>query len=267
MAGPTREWVTFTDPADLERPLHVDVTFLTSRWECIFGRGCQGTLTEPSPELSQGCCSYGAHFTDKADRDRTVRWAKKLTADEWQFRDVGIKRGISAKSGNEWRTRLYGDACIFLNRPDFPGGAGCAFHVHAANNGLHHSDVKPDVCWQLPVRKILVTDDEGNEFHRLTEFGRDGWGEGGEDFAWWCTEAPEAFVGTTAVYQSMEPELRKMLGDDLYTDIATYLDGRMASPEPPVAHPAAVSVTIGPSRNGKRARRSPARVAATSARG
>ena len=26
----------------------------------------------------------------------------------------------------------------------------------------------------------------------LSEFGRSGWGEGGEEFAWWCTEAPEA---------------------------------------------------------------------------
>ena len=28
----------------------------------------------------------------------------------------------------------------------------------------------------------------------ITEFARDGWGEGGEEFAWWCTEAPEAFT-------------------------------------------------------------------------
>ena len=42
-----------------------DVTFLLSRWTCIFGDGCQGVLTGPAPELVQGCCSYGAHFTDE----------------------------------------------------------------------------------------------------------------------------------------------------------------------------------------------------------
>jgi hypothetical protein len=256
MPGPTREWVTFTDPADPDRPLHVDVTFLTSRWDCIFGRGCQGVLDERAPELVQGCCSYGAHFSDKADRDRTVRMAKRLTAEEWQFRDVGRKRGTYAKSGKkEWRTRLYRDACIFLNRADFPGGAGCAFHVHAERNGLHHSDVKPEVCWQLPLRRVLVVDDEDHEFTRLTEFGRDGWGEGGEDFAWWCTEAPEAFVNSKPVYRSLEPELRKMLGDGLFEEIADYLDARMVAPEPPVPHPAAVPVTLGRSRNGRRASR------------
>lgn len=266
MAGPTREWVTFVDPVDPERPLHVDVTFLTSRWDCIFGRGCQGVLDEPAPGLNQGCCSHGAHFTDKADRERTVRQAKKLTADEWQFRHIAKKRGTYAKSGKkEWRTRLYKDACIFLNRPGFPGGAGCAFHVHAARHDLHHSEVKPEVCWQLPIRKVLVTDDEDNEFHRLTEFARDGWGEGGDDFAWWCTEAPEAFLGTKPVYRSLETELRKTLGDELYEEIAAYLDARIVAADPPVPHPAAVPVTLRASRNGASGRGRPSSVAASAA--
>ncbi|MGZ8766090.1 MAG: hypothetical protein ACXW2C_10415 [Acidimicrobiia bacterium] len=257
MSGPTREWVTFTDPADPERPMLVDVTFFTSRWDCIFGNGCEGVLTAPTPELVQGCCSYGAHFSDKADRDDTVRWAKKLRADEWQFRDVGHRRGIYAKVGKkEWRTRLVDDACIFLNRPGFPAGAGCAFHVHAANNDLHHSDTKPEVCWQLPIRRIPVTDDEGEEFTRLTEFARDGWGEGGEDFGWWCTEAPEAFVNARPVYRSLEPELRKMLGDALFEEVAAYLDTRMGPGAPPVVvHPAQaqqVPIHLGPSRNGSK---------------
>jgi len=254
MPGPTREWVTFTDPADPERPMLVDVTFFTSRWDCIFGNGCEGVLTAPAPELVQGCCSYGAHFSDKADRDDTVKWAKKLTADEWQFRDIGRRRGIYAKVGKkEWRTRLVDDACIFLNRPGFTSGPGCALHVHAANNDLHHSDTKPEVCWQLPIRRIPVTDDEGEEFTRLTEFARDGWGEGGEDFGWWCTEAPEAFVNARPVYRSLEPELRKMLGDKLFEEVAAYLDTRMEPGAPPVVvHPAQakqVVITLGPSRN------------------
>ena len=39
----------------------------------------------------------------------------------------------------------------------------------------------------------------------LTEFGREGWGPGGDDFAWWCTEAPEAFTSDRSVYRSQEP--------------------------------------------------------------
>ena len=130
MAGPTREWVTFEDPKEEGRTWQIDVTFLLSSWECIFGCGCQGVLTGPAPELVQGCCSYGAHFSDRKDRDHVVRMAKLLTADEWQFMEAGQKKGIYAKSGKdedgkqEWRTRLVDDACIFLNRPGFPAGAG-----------------------------------------------------------------------------------------------------------------------------------------------
>jgi hypothetical protein len=57
------------------------------------------------------------------------------------------------------------------------------------------------------------------------------------------------------VYRSLEPELRKMLGDGLFEEIADYLDARMVAPEPPVPHPAAVPVTLGRSRNGRRASR------------
>ena len=138
------------------------------------------------------------------------------------------------------------DACIFLNRPDFAAGPGCALHLHALNTGRHFSDFKPEVCWQLPLRRIDDEQDDGTVVSRLTEFGRDGWGEGGEDFAWWCTEAPEAFTGTQPVYDSMADELRKMLGKKLYQQVVTYLDGRRrVKTFPPVTHPAAVPVTLG----------------------
>jgi hypothetical protein len=252
MTGPTREWATFIDSTDHDREWQVDVTFLASHWQCIYGCGCEGVLTAPAASMAQGCCSYGAHFSDKKDRNRVVRAAKKLTDDEWQFAKVGRKRGVVAQVGNEWRTRLVDDACIFLNRPGFGAGPGCALHVHAMRTGIHHSELKPDVCWQLPLRRLDDEDDDGNETTRLTEFARDGWGEGGEEFAWWCTEAPEAFTGREPVYRSLEPELRKMIGDHLYEQIAAYLDGRLAGRVAPARHPAEVPVKI--SRTRSRAR-------------
>ena len=70
------EWVSFDDPDEL-RTWVFDVTFLLSGWECIFGRGCQGVLTGPAPEMVQGCCSYGAHFTDRAEVARVRAAAAK----------------------------------------------------------------------------------------------------------------------------------------------------------------------------------------------
>ena len=250
MSGAVREWVTFPDPKEEGRTWQIDVTFLLSNWSCIFGHGCQGVLTERAPELELGCCSYGAHFSNRKDRDQVVRAAKKLSPDVWQFAKVGRRKGIYAKAGKdddgtmEWRTRLVDDACIFLNRKGFPAGPGCALHLHAMRTKQHHADLKPEVCWQLPLRCIDEEQDDGTVVSTLTEFGRTGWGEGGDDFAWWCTEEPEAFVGKVPVYVSMAPELRKMLGKPLYRSLVEYLDARAADRAvPPIAHPA-VPVTL-----------------------
>ena len=45
MTGPNREWVTIPVPGKVPKRWMIDVTFLTSSWQCIFGAGCQGVLT------------------------------------------------------------------------------------------------------------------------------------------------------------------------------------------------------------------------------
>jgi hypothetical protein len=246
-APPVREWATFADPDDPKRRWLVDVTWLTSPWRCVFGCGCQGVLTAAAPEMEQGCCSYGAHFSDEADRDRVLAAAQDLRADEWQHQTAGLRRGVTARlSRGGWRTRLVGGACIFLNRPGFPAGAGCALHVLALRQGVHPMATKPDVCWQLPLRKEEKEDDDGTTTVTLSEFGRSGWGPGGQEFAWWCTEAPEAFTGTEPVYRSLEVELRAMVGDRLFESIAAYLDGRRET----AALASAAAVMAGGGRNG-----------------
>jgi hypothetical protein len=116
------------------------------------------------------------------------------------------------------------------------------------NKGVHFSKTKPTVCWQLPLRAEESEEEDGTTTFVLSEFGRDGWGEGGREFAWWCTEAPEAFTGEQRVYQSMEAELRAMMGDDVYEELKRYLDARIASEMPPLTHPSEVPVTFGRSR-------------------
>ena len=41
-----RAWAEFTDPAESAQRLRCDLTWLTSRWNCIFGRGCQGIYAD-----------------------------------------------------------------------------------------------------------------------------------------------------------------------------------------------------------------------------
>src|SRR5204863_9522026 len=108
------EWVSFEDP-DEDRTWVFDVTFLLSNWTCIFGRGCLGVLTGPAPELVQGCCSYGAHFTGAEDAARVEAAAKTLTAKQWQFKSRGGKGVTKVDADGDIVTRMVDGACIFLN--------------------------------------------------------------------------------------------------------------------------------------------------------
>lgn len=232
------EWISFEDPEE-DRTWIFDVTFLLSRWTCIFGRGCQGVLTGPAPELVQGCCSYGAHFTDEDDVAKIEAKAAELTADEWQFIKRGrTKKGIikrNEKTG-EITTRLAEGACIFLNRPGFANGAGCALHQAAVARGERPLDWKPNVCWQLPLRREDHTEDDGHVLSTVRQWDRRHWGEGGGEFHWWCTESPDAFVGSAAVYKELEAELVEMVGAEVYALLCAELDTRVKKRH--MAHPA-----------------------------
>jgi hypothetical protein len=233
------EWVSFEDP-DEERTWVFDVTFLTSNWSCIYGRGCPGVLTAPAPELEHGCCSYGAHFVDRTDLRRVEHIAKTLTEDQWQFRRQGQK-GIAKKNRyGEIITRLVDGACIFLNRPGFPAGAGCALHQVALQRGQAPLELKPDVCWQLPLRREDEVAEDGHVTSTLRQWDRRHWGAGGEEFHWWCTESHEAFVGTRPVYREMEAELVALVGVKAHRRLVAYLADRerRVAERVPLPHPA-----------------------------
>lgn len=221
------EWVSFEDP-DEDRTWLFDVTFLTSDWTCIFGRGCKGVLTEDATAEMQGCCSYGAHFTGADDIAHVEAMAERLSDSQWQFRSVGLRDGITTtdESGTT-TTRIHEDACIFLNRPGFDGdGLGCAFHHLAEANGLRHVDVMPEVCWQVPLRRVDETDENGHVTSTVREWKRRDWGEGGLDFHWWCTDAPDAFVGTEPVHRAMAAELQVMTSEAVHAMLVEHLESR-----------------------------------------
>lgn len=224
------EWVSFEDP-DEDRTWLFDLTFLTSSWTCIFGRGCQGVLTEDFSEALQGCCSYGAHFVGSDDVARTEARSEQLTASQWQFRDVGRRDGVvETNAEGETVTTIHDDACIFLNRPDFDGdGPGCAFHHAAVAAGERHLDWMPEVCWQLPLRRVDETDGSGHVTSTVREWKRRDWGEGGFDFHWWCTDSHEAFIGAAAVHESMADELRALVGEAPHDLLAQHLAKRAAT--------------------------------------
>ena len=219
------EWVSF-DSTDEERTWRFDLTYMESPWVCIFGQGCKGVLTEDASELVQGCCSYGAHLLDKKDIKRTLAKAALLSEDEWQMKSRAPKDLVTTNEDGDAVTALVDDACVFLNRPGFSAGPGCAFHVAAANRGESFVDWKPEVCWQLPLRREDEVLDDGWVITSVGQWERRHWGAGGAEFHWWCSEAPEAYVGSERVVDSMRDELIATVGKKTYQRLLAYMDER-----------------------------------------
>jgi hypothetical protein len=235
-----RAWVEFPDPSDPDQILRCDLTWLTSRWTCIFGRGCPGVYADRPDD---GCCTHGAHFSDRADEKRVRRFATKLMEQDWQFRGEGLRAGVVEKDDEgERKTRVVDGACIFLNRPGFAGGAGCALHAYALRTERHPLETKPDVCWQLPIRRTFddVERPDGTtvEITTIGEYDRRGWGPGGHDFDWYCTGNTEAHVGAEPVYLSNQAELVALMGRPAYDELARYCEARLTARHPVAPHPA-----------------------------
>ncbi|MFK8024844.1 MAG: hypothetical protein AB8G26_12865 [Ilumatobacter sp.] len=233
--------------------------FLGSNWTCVFGQGCKGILAHEAEELNQGCCSLGAHFGDGAPGQEEARqlsaYVALLEPDRWQYHAVGTTphspppaddtdadldaepdsetnhsvAGFYADAGRT-RTRVVDGACVFLNRPGFAGGEGCALHIAALEAEESPTDWKPSVCWQLPLRVDWSLRDEadpdGPETATVRRWSRADWGEHGTTMAWCCTERSEgaqAYRGERSVAESLGEELRALAGDEVYVELRSKL--------------------------------------------
>ena len=234
-----RAWVEFPDPADEGVLLRCDVTWLTSRWTCIFGAGCAGIYADRPDD---GCCTLGAHFSDTDDEKRVAAHVLRLTPELWQHFGRGRRHWMELDEDGARKTRVVDGACVFLNRPGFSGGYGCALHTLALAEGQPPMAAKPDVCWQLPVRRTYERLTRPDETELLVtvigEYDRRGWGPGGHDFDWYCTGNTEAHVGREPVYVQYAPELRDLMGDAAYAELVRLCEARLASPHPLAPHPA-----------------------------
>ncbi len=196
----------------------VDTTFLTSRWTCIFGRGCQGILPERAEHLGQGCCSIGADLDGEDEAMRISALAATLAPARFQHHAEADDGGIFGDKSRT-ATRLVDGACIFLNRPGFPGGAGCALLVEALRSGESPIDWKPSVCWQLPLKVDWEEGPDDTEVATLRRWARADWGPEGETMAWCCTEGERAYVGETTVLDSLGDELERIVGTAVHVEL------------------------------------------------
>ncbi|MCH9720046.1 MAG: hypothetical protein K0U60_09280 [Actinomycetia bacterium] len=224
-----RAWIEFEDPDNSDQIVRADLTWLTSSYTCIYGRGCQ-SIDASIPY--GGCCTHGAHFAGKADRRRVTNAVAQLTPAEWQRHPGGDKirkrDWLTQDDDGEHKTQVTGGACVFLNDPEFPRGAGCALHVLAERLGESHVTTKPDVCWQLPIRRDYENRETADGDQKLvvviTEYTRAMWGPGGHEFDWYCTNEPAAHVGSDPLYLSSADELRELLGAAAYQELCRHCE-------------------------------------------
>ena len=207
-----------TEISDGDTTWRFDTSFLTSNWSCLWGRGCHGILPYSAAELGQGCCSIGAEL-DGVDEARLIgALADTLEPSRFEYHATAAEGGVFGDATRS-STRVVDGACIFLNRPGFRGGAGCALHLAALDSGESPIDSKPSVCWQLPIKVDWEPGDDGTEIATVRGWTRRDWGAEGDTMAWCCTEGTQAYVGDRPVVESMGEELNAIVGSAVYVEL------------------------------------------------
>jgi hypothetical protein len=225
-----REWIVFPDPDDPQHEIRADLTWLLSTWTCIFGRGCHGINAE---HPGDACCTHGAYFVDADDEKRVKYHAKRLTKETWErhgTRSLVVTDDLDGEPAR--KTRVIDDVCVFFNREPGPE-YGCALHHLAERDGVSILDTKPEVCWQVPVRREWEDLGEAGTRTTVTEFSRAGWGEGGADLSWWCSASVEAHAaGQEPFVRTYAEELTALIGEAAYAELDRLCAARLAQGGP-----------------------------------
>ncbi len=189
----------------------LDMEFLLSGYHCTFGQGCPGV--QGSSDI--GCCVIGTPIY-KGEMKEVKRRVAMLTEDDWQLKQRRWKH-LKPRRRMEslYNTRIIKHkdghtGCIFANRSDFHGGAGCAFHRAAVRLGEDPIDWKPEICWQVPMAVNWVG---GIDAFMIRMTTREDWNPGYADYdllEWWCTDDDSSWGNALPVFISHHKELKKL---------------------------------------------------------
>jgi hypothetical protein len=202
-----------------------DRDFFASKWVCLWGRGCHGIGPERAEHLGLGCCSIGADLGDEDEARTIAALAATLAPGRFENHGEARERGIFSDNART-HTRIVDGACIFLNRPGFVGGGGCALHLEAIAVGESPIEWKPSVCWQLPIRVDWEAGADDTEVATVRRWTRRDWGAEGETMAWCCTEGSLAYVGDRPVIESLGQELEAIVGTEVYVQLRNRMKGQ-----------------------------------------
>ena len=149
------------------------------------------------------------------------------------------RRGRRAQDDGRRVRRPVG--CVFHNRNDFHLGAGCALHALAYVLEKNPLETKPDVCWQLPLRRTFRTSSAPTAPYTevsIGEYDRRGWGPGGHDLDWDRTGNTEAHVAPEPLYVTSAAELTELMGPAAYDELVRHCEAHLRSRSALAIHPA-----------------------------
>lgn len=149
---------------------------------------------------------------------------EQLDPQRWQFSAVAARKGwFKRLPGGVVGTRTVQEGCIFLNRPGFVTGAGCALHFASLARGERPIDGKPNVCWQFPLRRTDTTGPDGRAVVTIGAWAAPDWKADGGVRDWFCTSAPEAFTAADPVWRTLRDELVEIVGAPVYDRLVAAL--------------------------------------------
>ncbi len=241
-------------PDELVRVRHgddeyfLDVLALTSNYQCIYGRGCQGTTPYrgegpgrhlPADPSVTGCCRVGPTFASRTDEaaegdpsevDSPLRirpFVEALTPEEAQHHELVATGAWFDESDPEIsRLALVEGNCIFLNTEMENGRTGCALFHLAGRLGVHPRDTRPKVCHSAPAAVFTMADDDEtiSGGFRLLVTLQPPWTGWFSPEGYFCTSDPAAYSAADPVFRRMASEFSFLLGDDVYATLLPVLD-------------------------------------------
>lgn len=263
--GVPNEWQTFIGDDGIEYTL--DVTFLASGWECVFGRGCKGIYDDSVN--TTGCCSIGVWFYGKDDLKKTINAAKALSPEQWASHPDNVNKKV--RSSSDWleyvtTTDDDGDpktatmelhdgstVCVFFN-PIGHEFYGCALHHAGAANGGGAKgalDNKPFVCGEVPFRQDWDESGVAVTIYGITnrDWAKD---HSEEVLDWWCVDDGATYVSQTPVYVRERDTLLRMIPEDVYAKLSNFMYKRQQALGTQPHRGVRVEITSRPSGDGKR---------------
>jgi hypothetical protein len=216
-----RQWVEFVDPADSDQLIRADLTWLTSR------NGPASSVVAARESMlialmpAAACTARTSPKSPTASALRSGSRNSPPNCGRTTNRPSGWLDREGRRAEQDPSDR---NACIFHNSEGFEGGYGCALHHLAHREDVSFIETKPEVCWQLPLRRTYEDREYEDGTERLVvvlgEYDRRGWGEGGHDFQWYCTGNTDAHIAPDPVYIGSKDEIVALIGQEAYDVLA-----------------------------------------------